>query len=107
PFSHIRRQDRRGVVDGRVDGAVMRLRMTPDMCEKRILAVFLGPTLVLHKRCTLPIGWSECETTSILGVCKTCCRVARASRNLGFLKFRPGCQRIRASHGPGVKESRW
>jgi hypothetical protein len=37
------------VINWRIDGAVMRFRMTPEMSEERILAILPGPVVALHK----------------------------------------------------------
>jgi hypothetical protein len=43
------------MVDWRVDGTVMRFRMTPEMSKKRVFAVFSGSVFALHKPCTPPM----------------------------------------------------
>src|SRR5580692_2827454 len=49
PLRHIRRQDRRGVIDWWIDGAVLCLRMTPEMGDERILAIFSAAVGTFHK----------------------------------------------------------
>src|SRR5437763_1663990 len=49
PFRHIRRQDRRGVINRWIDGAVLCLRMTPEMGDERILAIFSAAVGAFHK----------------------------------------------------------
>jgi len=43
------------MVNWRVDRAVMRFRMTPEMSEKRIFAVFSRSVVALHKPYTPPM----------------------------------------------------
>jgi hypothetical protein len=43
------------MVHWRVDRAVMRFRMTSEMSQKRVFAVFSGSVIALHKLCTSPM----------------------------------------------------
>src|SRR5271166_989703 len=49
PFGHIRRQDRRSVIDWRVDGTVLAFGVAPEMSQERILAVIPWRAITLHK----------------------------------------------------------
>ncbi len=49
PLGHVGRQDRRSVVDGRVDRTMMRLGMAPEMGQQGVLAVVPRPVVVFHK----------------------------------------------------------
>ena len=101
PLGHVRRQDRRGVIDWRIDGAVLRLRMTPEMGEERILAIFSAAVAALHKG-TLRLGFRDscdfAETTSISGVKG---KMARSGAELACRRCR-GCSRCHASEIAGV-----
>ena len=48
PLGDVFREDRRGVVDGRVDRAVLRLGIAPEMRQQRVLAVGARPVVVFH-----------------------------------------------------------
>ena len=50
PLGHVFREDRRGVIDWRVDDAVIGLGVAPDMGEQRILAIIARPIVVFHVR---------------------------------------------------------
>src|SRR6201993_4052580 len=65
PLRHIRRQDRRGVIDWWIDGAVLCLRMTPEMGEERILAIFSAAAAAFHKATLRRTGHWTFEATSI------------------------------------------
>src|SRR6516165_177815 len=49
PFGHVRGKNRRGVINWWVDGAMLPLRMAPEMGEERVLAIMPRPTVALHK----------------------------------------------------------
>src|SRR5262249_21184288 len=49
PLGHVRRQNRRSVVDWGIDGAILYFRMTPEMGQERVLAVIPWPTITLHR----------------------------------------------------------
>src|SRR5215468_11433347 len=49
PLGHIRRKDRRGMINGRVDSAVMGVWMTSEMRQQRVLAIFAGTIVILHE----------------------------------------------------------
>src|SRR5215469_6382734 len=49
PLGHVRRKDRRGVINGRVDSAVMGVRMTSEMRQQCVLAIFAGSIVILHE----------------------------------------------------------
>src|SRR5438477_1644182 len=57
PLRHIRQQDRRGVINRWIDGAVLCPRMTPEMGEERILAIFSAAVDAFHKRYTPSYGY--------------------------------------------------
>src|SRR5260370_28677319 len=48
PLGHVPREDRRGVIDGRVDRAVLRLRVAPEMGQQRVLAIIARPVVIFH-----------------------------------------------------------
>ena len=50
PLRHVLREDRRGVVDRRVDDAEIGLGIAADMGEQRVLAIVARPVVVFHSQ---------------------------------------------------------
>ena len=49
PLGHVLREDRRGVIDRRIDRAEIGLRVAADMGQQRVLAVVARPIVVFHR----------------------------------------------------------
>ena len=100
PLGDVLREDRRGVIDGRVDRAVLRLGIASEMRQQRVRAIVARPVVVSHVASILP----RCAAAA-RWIGRHYCRRAAANASSGenSLKFPDGRENFAGYSGIGAQ----